>query len=111
MIHQPLNSDLDIKYVVDQFTAPTNVKFTYAYKYGNVVILNIAVSGIKDGWNDVNLTTKYTLVCPSIASIHKTTGTDKNILASCTFNGTSMTVLANADFNGDLTVNFVLIVR
>lgn len=106
-----LNSDLNVKSVVDQFTAPANTKVTYAYKYGNVVVLNIAISGIKDGWNYINLTTKYSVVCPAVASIHKSTGVDKDIFVSCTFNGTSVTVLANANFNGDLTANFVLIVR
>lgn len=106
-----LNSDLSVKSVVDQFTAPANTKVTYAYKYGNVVVLTIAISGIKDGWNYINLTTKYSVVCPAVASIHKSTGVDKDIFVSCTFNGTSVTVLANANFNGDLTANFVLIVR
>lgn len=106
-----LNSDLNVKSVVDQFTAPANTKVTYAYKYGNVVVLTIAISGIKDGWNYINLTTKYSVVCPAVASIHKSTGVDKDIFVSCTFNGTSVTVLANANFNGDLTANFVLIVR
>lgn len=105
------NSDLSVKSVVDQFTAPANTKVTYAYKYGNVVVLTIAISGIKDGWNYINLTTKYSVVCPAVASIHKSTGVDKDIFVSCTFNGTSVTVLANANFNGDLTANFVLIVR
>lgn len=105
------NSDLNVKSVVDQFTAPANTKVTYAYKYGNVVVLTIAISGIKDGWNYINLTTKYSVVCPAVASIHKSTGVDKDIFVSCTFNGTSVTVLANANFNGDLTANFVLIVR
>ena len=106
-----LNSDLSVKSVVDQFTAPANTKVTYAYKYGNVVVLTIAISGIKDGWNYINLTTKYSVVCPAVASIHKSTGVDKDIFVSCTFNGTSVTVLANANFNGDLTANFGLIVR
>lgn len=106
-----LNSDLSVKSVVDQFTAPANTKVTYAYKYGNVVVLTIAISGIKDGWNYINLTTKYSVVCPAVASIHKSTGVDKDIFVSCTFNGISVTVLANANFNGDLTANFVLIVR
>lgn len=106
-----LNSDLSVKSVVDQFTAPANTKVTYAYKYGNVVVLTIAISGIKDGWNYINLTTKYSVVCPAVASIHKSTGVDKDIFVSCTFNGTSVTVLANTNFNGDLTANFVLIVR
>ena len=104
-------SDLNNKRVVDQFTVPTNTKITYACKYGNIVALTVVVTGIKDGWNYINLSTKYSLACPSVASIHKTTVSDKSILASCVFNGTSMTVLANADFTGDLTANFVLIVK
>lgn len=106
-----LYSNLSVKSVIDQFTAPANTKVTYAYKYGNVVVLTIAISGIKDGWNYINLTTKYSVVCPAVASIHKSTGVDKDIFVSCTFNGTSVTVLANANFNGDLVANFVLIVR
>ena len=74
-------------------------------------MITVVVSGIKDGWNYINLTTKFSLACPSVASMHKSTGNDKNILASCVFNGTSMTVLANADFSGDLTANFILIAK
>lgn len=106
-----LKSDLSMGRVVDQFTAPTNTKITYAHKYGNIVALTVVISGIKDGWNTINLTTKYELACPAIASISKTTISDKNILASCTFDGTSMTVLSSSDFNGDLSANFILLVK
>ena len=108
---QALANNLSGKRVVDQFTAPTNTKITYAYKYGNMVSLTVVMSGIKDGWNTINLTTKYELACPAIASISKTTISDKSILASCTFDGTSMTVLSSSDFSGDLSANFILLVK
>lgn len=41
---------------------------------------------------------KYAIVCPAVASIHKSTEMDKDIFTSCTF-------------NGNLVVNFVLIVK
>lgn len=105
------NNNLSGKRVVDQFTAPTNTKITYAYKYGNMVSLTVVMSGIKDGWNTINLTTKYELACPAIASISKTTISDKSILASCGFDGTSITVLSSSDFSGDLSANFILLVK
>ena len=106
-----VNNNLSGKRVVDQFTVPSNTKITYAYKYGNMVSLTVVISNIKDGWNTINLTTKYELACPAIASISKTTIADKNILASCTFNGTNITVISNADFIGDLSANFILLVK
>ena len=106
-----VSDNLSGKRVVDQFTAPTNTKITYAYKYGNVVAFTVVISGVKDGWSNINLTTKYELACPAIASISKTTIADKNILASCTFNGTNITVISNADFIGDLSANFILLVK
>ena len=108
---QALANNLSGKRVVDQFTAPTNTKITYAYKYGNMVSLTVVMSGIKDGWNTINLTTKYELACPAIASISKTTISDKSILASCGFDGTSITVLSSSDFSGDLSANFILLVK
>lgn len=106
-----VNNNLSGKRVVDQFTAPSNTKITYAYKYGNMVSLTVVISNIKDGWNTINLTTKYELACPAIASISKTTISDKSILASCTFDGTKMTVLSSSDFSGDLSANFILLVK
>lgn len=106
-----VNNNLSGKRVVDQFTAPTNTKITYAYKYGNIVSLTVVMSGIKDGWNTINLTTKYELACPAIASISKTTISDKSILASCGFDGASITVLSSSDFSGDLSANFILLVK
>ena len=108
---QALANNLNGKRVVDQFTAPTNTKVTYAYKYGNIVVFTVVISGIKDGWSNINLTTKYDLACPAIASISKTTISDKSIFASCVFDGTSMTVLSSSDFSGDLSANFILLVK
>lgn len=102
---------MSIKNVSDQFTVPANVKISYAYKYGNILAVSFSISNIKNGWNSIEVTMKDALVGSFVAAVHKSTITDNEILVSCFFGGKNMNILSSADFSGDLTANFILLVK